>query len=102
MSQQLIQKKPWVLVSVLKSDMNPQDAEAAIAGLGNLVDEWHSQGKMMWSGAFDDNKTSMTIFEATEDEAGDFFAKYNQISNKVVDSYIYQWDAMPILSLLSG
>jgi len=81
--------------------MNPHDAEIAVTDLGILVDEWHSQGKIMWSGAFDDNKTSMTIFEATDNEASDLFAKYNQASNKVVDSYIYQWDAMPILSLLS-
>lgn len=101
MSQELIQRKPWVIVSVLKSDINPQDTGVAVTGLGNLVDEWHSQGKIMWSGAFDDNKTSMTIFEASDDEANDFFARYNQTCNKVVDSYIYQWDAMPILSLLS-
>jgi hypothetical protein len=101
MSQELIQRKPWVLVSVLKSDLNPQDADTAVAELGNLVDEWHSQGKIMWSGAFDDNKTSMTIFEAAEEDASDFFAKYNKICNKIVDSYMYQWDAMPILSLLA-
>jgi hypothetical protein len=102
MTQEMIeQRKPWALVSVLKPDANPQDAENLMTELGVFVDDWHSHGKLMWSGAFDDDKTSMTVFEATENEANEFFTKYDNICNKAVASYIYQWDAMPILSLLS-
>lgn len=101
MSQtKIVSKKPWVLVSTLKE--NPEgDLQNVVSQITDLVDEWHSQGKIMWSGAFDDNKTSMTIFEATEDEAKTVFSKYDKICTGMLNSYIYQWDAMPILSILS-
>ena len=40
-----------------------------------LVDEWHSNEKIMWSGAFDNEESSMAVFEATDDEAREFFQK---------------------------
>lgn len=100
MSEDVNQKKPWVLVSVLKQDADPQDAQIALVELGNLVDRWHSEGGFLWSGPFDDYKTSMSIFEATDAEAGEFFTKFKQAADRVVESYLYRWEAMPILSLL--
>jgi len=104
MSQQtptIIQKKPWVLVSVFKDNTNEHDLKKITPEISNLVDEWHSKGSIMWSGAFNDNKTGMAVFEATEDEANDFYAKYDKACSGVLDYNLYQWDAMPILSLLS-
>lgn len=66
-----------------------------------LVDEWQSQGRIMWSGAFDIEQSSMPVFEATEDEAKGFFKKYENICSGVLNYYLHQWDAMPILSILS-
>ena len=50
----------------------------------------------MWSGAFNDNATSMTVFEGTEQEANEFYDKYDKICSGVLEYSMYQWDAMPI------
>jgi len=101
MSQAEIIKTPWVLVSVLKENTSEQDMNRIAPQLENLVDEWHSRGKMMWSGPFDDNKTAMTVFEATKQEAQDFLSKYGNVCSGILDYHMYQWDAMPVLSLLA-
>lgn len=101
MSQTEIIKTPWVLVSVLKENTQEQDLNRITPQIENLIDEWHSTGKMMWSGPFNDNKTAMTIFEATEQEANNFLSKYSNACSGVLDYYMYQWDAMPVLSLLA-
>ena len=93
--------RPWVIVSNIKEDTNPQDLERIAPQVAALVDGWQSKGKIMWSGAFDNEQSSMAVFEATEDEAKEFFKKYENICSGVLSYYMYQWDAMPILSLLS-
>lgn len=55
----------------------------------------------MWSGAFSDNTTGMAVFEATEKEANEFYAKYDKICSGVLKYTMYRWDAMSILSILS-
>ena len=55
----------------------------------------------MWSGAFNDNATGMAVFEATEREANEFYDKYDRICSGILEYSMYQWDAMPILSVLS-
>ncbi len=99
MSQQ--ETKPFVLVSNIRDDANPQDLERIAPQVATLVDEWQSKGRIMWSGAFDNETSSMAVFEATEQEAKELFAKYEKICSGVLNYYLYQWDAMPILSLLS-
>ena len=101
MSQTEIIKTPWVLVSVLKENTQEQDLNRITPQIENLIDEWHSAGRIMWSGPFNDNKTAMTVFEATEQEAKNFLSKHGNACSGVLDCYMYQWDAMPILSLLS-
>lgn len=101
MSRPEIIKKQWVLVCVLKETTQDHDLNRIAPQIENLVDEWHLAGKIMWSGPFDDNKTAMTIFEATEQEAKDFLSKYGNACSDVLDYYMYQWDAMPVLSLLT-
>ena len=102
MSQQtLVTRKLWVIVSVFKDNINEDDIERITPGIENLIDEWHSQGTIMWSGAFNDNKTGMAVFESTEEEAKEFYAKYDKVCSGVLDYHLYQWDAMPLLSLFS-
>ena len=60
-----------------------------------------SQGKIMWSGAFDNQMSSMAVFEATEEEANEFFRKYSSVCSDVLNYHLYQWEAMLILSVLS-
>jgi len=93
--------KPWVLVTNIKDDTNPQDLEKITPQIQALVDEWQSKGRIMWSGAFDNETSSMAVFEATEPEAKEFFSNYEKACSGVLNYYLYQWDAMPILSLLS-
>lgn len=92
---------PWVLVSNVKDNTTSQDLERIAPQISALVDEWQSKGRIMWSGAFDNEQSSMAVFEATEQEAKDFFAKYEKICSGVLNYYMYEWDAMPILSVLS-
>lgn len=102
MSQQLDQKRPWVLISVFKDDTNPNDLSRIIPQIQEIIDEWQSTGKIMWSGAFNDNATGMAVFEATEQEANEFYAKYDNVCSGILKYTVYQWDAMPILSILSS
>lgn len=99
MSEQEV--KPWVLVSNIRDDINPQDLQQIVPKVASLVDEWQSTGRIMWSGAFDNETSSMAVFEATEGEAREFFKKYENACSGVLNFHLYQWDAMPILSVLS-
>ena len=63
--QELIQKKPWVLISVFKDNTNPDDLTRITPQIQDIIDDLQSTGKIMWAGAFNDNKTGMTLFETT-------------------------------------
>ena len=103
MSQEAIlsQVKPWVLVSSLKKDTNEQELERITPAISDLIDQWQSRGKMIWSGPLDNNVTGMAVFEGTEEEAKSFYSQYHKICSETLEHHLYQWDAMPILSLLS-
>ena len=94
-------KEPYVLVSVFKEDAKPESITQSGPAISSIIDDWHSTGKMIWSGSFDDNKTAMSVIEATKAEAEEFYTKYNNATNSFLATYMYQWDAMPILSLLA-
>ena len=96
------EQKPWVLISVIKDGTTPEDMEAVAPRVKELVDEWQSKGRIMWSGSFDDGVTGMAVFEAAKDEADDFFKKYDEACSDKLEYTMYGWDAMPVLSLLSG
>lgn len=99
MSQQ--ETTPWVLVTNIKENVTPQDLKHVTPQVSALIDQWQSQGKIMWSGPFDNEQSSMAVFEATEAEAQEFFKKYEDACSKVLTSHLYQWDAMPLLSVLA-
>ena len=93
--------KPWVIITVFKENTDPLDIERIGPQIQNIVDEWQSTGNIMWSGPFGDNLTGMAVFEATKNDADNFFKKYDQICSGVLEYSMYEWDAMPILSVLS-
>ncbi len=64
MSQE--ETNPWVIITVFKENVNPNDLQNIAPQIQSLVDEWQSHGKLMWSGAFSDNLTGMAVFEATK------------------------------------
>jgi hypothetical protein len=94
--------KPWVLVSNIKDDADPNDLQRIAPQVLALVDQWQSDGRIMWSGAFDNEQSSMAVFESTEDEARDLFKKYENVCSGILNCHLYQWDAMPVLSVLSS
>ena len=93
-------KSPYVLVSVFREDAKEQDVTQAAGKIATIIDEWNMQGNMIWSGSFDDNKTAMSVIEGDKAQAESFFGKYNDACKSFLSSYMYEWDAMPLLSLL--
>lgn len=91
-----------MLISVIKDGTTAEDMEAIAPRVKEIVTEWHSQGRVMWSGSFDDNATGMAVFEGTKDEADGFLRKYDDACSGKLEYSMYGWDAMPMLSLLAG
>lgn len=98
MSDQL---KPWVIVSSIGDDASEQDIERIRPNIISLVDNWQSSKGTMWSGSFSGQPSSMAVFEATEQDAKKFYKEYSDACENVLVHHMYQWDAMPILSVLS-
>lgn len=96
------EQRPWVLISVIKDGTTKEDMEAVAPRVRELVDEWQSKGRIMWSGSFDDDATGMAVFEADKQEADDFLRKYDDACSGKLEYSMYGWDAMPVLTLLSG
>lgn len=101
-TETISEKKLWVLVSTLKDDTKEIDLQMVAPSVIELIDEWQSTGKFIWSGPFNDNKTGMAIFEATEKDANRFYGKYNKICSGVLSYHLYQWDSFPLLSMLEN
>ena len=95
-------KEPFVLVSVFKEDAKAEEIANATPALSLIIEEWHNSGKMIWSGSFDDNKTAMSVIEATKNEAEAFYARYDNVTKPFLATYMYKWDAMPLLSLIGN
>lgn len=101
MSQQIApNEKSWAIVSVLKDNADEQQLGGIVPQVSQIIDEWQSKGKFMLSGPFDDNKTALTIFSGTQDEVSEFYEQYKKATSPVLDTYVYQWDAFPLLSIL--
>jgi len=94
-------KKLWVLVSSLKDTTTDDDLHRITPSVSALVDQWHARGKFVLSGPLDNYKSGLAIFEATEDEAKQLLDEQKRASSDALDSYLYQWDALPFLSLLN-
>ncbi|MDH3824776.1 MAG: hypothetical protein OES14_03185 [Nitrosopumilus sp.] len=96
------QLNPWVIVSSLGKDTSDQDLERIVPKIQSLVDNWQESGKIMWSGSFNNQPSSMAVFEATDEEAKRFYKEYSDACENLLVHYLYQWEAMPILSVLSN
>ncbi|TSA16630.1 MAG: hypothetical protein D4R72_06385 [Nitrosopumilales archaeon] len=102
MTETVSEKKLWVLVSSLDQNTKEEDLQRITPSVIELVDEWQSAGKFIWSGPFNDNKTGMAVFEATEKEANRFYDKYDKICSGVLSYHLHQWDSLPLLSMLEN
>ena len=94
-------KKLWILVSSLKETATSDDLQRITPSVSTLFDQWYSRGKFVLSGPLDNNTTGLAIFEASENEAKQLLEEHKRASSDALDSYIYQWDALPFLSLLN-
>ena len=102
MTQQLQtpkEDKLWVLVSALKNNATDSDIDRIASSVSRLIDSWNTKGKFILSGPFNDNKSGMAIFQGTEEEANSFFEENKKVTSDVLESYMYQWEALPILSI---
>lgn len=95
------QVNPWVIVSSIGKDTSEQDLQRISPKIQALVDKWQESGRIMWSGSFENQPSSMAVFEATEEEANHFYKEYTNACENLLVHNLYQWDAMPILSVLS-
>lgn len=94
------ERKLWVIISTRKNDDSKNELDVVKPILEELNLKWCKKGDFLWTGRFDDNKTSMTIFEATEDKAKNYFELYSKICSNSLDVNIHQWDALPLFTIL--
>jgi len=97
-SETIPEKLTWVLVSSIHDNTSVDDFIKVTPQVIQLVDEWQLEGKFVWSGPLSDNKTGIAIFQGTREEAERFHEKYEKICSGILNSYMYQWDAIPLLS----
>ena len=92
----------WAIVSSIDQNAKPEEVPVITSRITALVDEWHAQGRIMLSGPFDNETSSMTVVSASTKQAQDLFKQWNDICDGFLVSEMYRWDAMPILSVLAG
>ena len=94
------EQKLWVIISTRKKDDSVNELDIIKPIVEELNEQWYKKGDFLWTGRFDDNKTSMIIFEATKEKADNYFNHYSKICSDSLDVNIYQWDALPLFSIL--
>lgn len=93
---------PWVMLGSAKEGADPANAAGIASAVRSIIDDWHSAGRIMWSGSLGNGRSGMAVFEATRGDAEALFQRYRGACGESLDCFLYEWDAMPILSLLSG
>ncbi|MGY5147115.1 MAG: hypothetical protein ACW9W4_03875 [Candidatus Nitrosopumilus sp. bin_7KS] len=94
------ERKLWVIISTRKNNDSVNELDIVKPMVEELNGQWSGKGDFMWSGRFDDNKTSMIIFEATEEKAKKYFEDYSKVCSDSLDVNIHQWDALPLFTIL--
>jgi hypothetical protein len=93
--------KLWVIISTRKKDCSENELSVIKPMVEELNQQWFEKGDFIWSGRFDDEKTSMAIFEATTEKAAKYFDTYSKICGNSLDMKMHQWDAIPLLAILA-
>jgi hypothetical protein len=96
----LEERKLWVIIGTRKPDSVKNELEIIKPMIEKLNEQWFEKGDFIWSGRFDDNKTSMAIFEATKEKAYKYFDSFSKASANSLTTNLYQWDALPLLSII--
>ena len=96
----IAERKLWVIISTRKKDLHENELEIIKPMVEKLNEQWFEKGDFVWAGGFDDEKTSMAIFEATEEKAKKHFDSYSKICAGSLTANLFQWDAMPLFTIL--
>ena len=94
------ERKLWVIISTRKKDLAENELEVIKPMIEKLNEQWFEKGDFIWAGRFDDEKTSMAIFEATEEKAKNYFESYSNVCAGSLAVNLHQWDAMPLFTIL--
>jgi len=93
-------RKLWVIISSRKKECEEKELEIIKPLVEKLTQRWFEKGSFIWTGAFDDDKTSMSIFEATREKAEKYFEDFCKVCANSLENNIYQWDALPLFTIL--
>ena len=93
-------RKLWVIISSRKNSGSAKELQIIQPIIEKLNEQWFEKGDFVWTGRFDDDKTSMAIFEATKDKAENYFEEYSKICEASLDMKMYRWDALPLFTIL--
>lgn len=99
-SEVINDRKLWVIISSRKNNGSDKELEIVRPIIEKLNEQWFEKGDFIWTGRFDDNKTSMAIFESTKDKAKNYFEEYSKVCDESLDTKMYQWDALPLFTIL--
>ena len=99
-SEVINERKLQVIISTRKTDCTENELEIIKPMVKKLNEHWFEKGDFIWAGRFDDNKTSMAIFESTEEKARKYFDEYSKVCAESLDTRLYQWDALPLFTIL--
>lgn len=94
------ERKLWVIISTRKKVEPEKELDIIKPMIEKLNEQWFEQGDFIWAGSFDDNNTSMAIFEAVEDKARNYFKDYSNVCSDLLDSDMHQWNALPLFTIL--
>lgn len=90
----------WVILSIRRTDDDTNELDIVKPMIEKLNEEWFKKGDFVWAGRFDDDKTSMAVFEATEEKAKNYFEHYSKICENSLDIKLHKWDALPLFTIL--
>lgn len=99
-SEVINERKLWMIITTRKENCEENELEILKPMIEKLNEFWFRKGDFVWAGRLDDEKTSMAIFEATEEKAGNYFSQYHAVCNGILDVNLHQWDAFPLFMVL--
>ena len=94
------ERKLWVIISTRKKDPAEGELEIIKPMIEKLNGQQFEKGDFIWAGGFDDEQTSMAIFEGTEEKAKKYFESYFEVCAGSLVTNIHRWDALPLFTIL--
>lgn len=99
-SEVINERKVWMIISTRKEDCEEEELEIIKPIIEKLNEQWFEKDNLVWAGRLDDEKTSIAVFEATEEKAKNFFEQYHAVCENALNVKLHQWDAFPLFTIL--